>query len=55
MMMTKKVVMSFMYLHVLCFFQEIFIIGVYRYREFIVYDRHQCYPEFVVEYERVNK
>ena len=23
-----------------------------NYREFMVYDRHQCYPEFLIEYER---
>ena len=24
-----------------------------NYREFVVFDRNQCYPEFVVEYERI--
>src|SRR5690554_5341375 len=24
-----------------------------RYREFIVYDRSQCYPEFLIEYKRM--
>jgi len=26
-----------------------------NYREFIVYDRNQCYPEFVIEYERKHQ
>ncbi len=26
-----------------------------RYREFIVYDRSQCYPEFLVSFKRVNE
>jgi len=25
-----------------------------NYEEFIVYDRNQCYPEYVIEYERIN-
>ena len=25
-----------------------------NYREFVVYDRNLCYPEFVVEYERIE-
>ena len=25
----------------------------HHYREFIVYDKSQCYPEFLIEYKRV--
>ena len=25
----------------------------YRYREFVVYDKSQCYPEFLIEYKRL--
>jgi hypothetical protein len=26
---------------------------LHKYREFIVYDRTQCYPEFLIEFKRV--
>jgi len=26
-----------------------------RYQEFIIYDRSQCYPEFLITFKRVNK
>jgi hypothetical protein len=35
-------------------FDSVLATAARRFKELVVYDRHQCYPEFIVEYERTK-
>lgn len=40
-------------LHSSCFYDSIVVDGGWIFREFIVYDKHACYPEYLISYKRV--